>query len=57
VLVLTLGGSGAGAGVLSLPALIPPGSPEVVFTLQAWIPDAGGTQGFSNTNGVEFHIE
>lgn len=47
--------NGSGVGNLSL--LLPPGSGSFTFTMQAYVLDAAGPEGFSATNGllVEIH--
>jgi hypothetical protein len=54
---VALGGSGPGNGSFALSAVLPSTTPEIVFTLQAWILDAGGVDGFATTNGVEVSVE
>jgi WD40 repeat protein len=57
LLPLALPGSGAGNGALSLPALLPTSLPDMSFTLQAWIQDAGAPKGWASTNGVQLDVE
>ena len=55
--VLGLPGSGAGGGALSVPAVLPPSMPQIGFTLQAWVHDAGAAAGWATTNGVQIDVE
>ncbi|HEX5012280.1 MAG TPA: hypothetical protein VFY71_17970, partial [Planctomycetota bacterium] len=57
IVPLGLAGSGAGNGSLVLPAILPPSIPDVLFTLQAWIQDAGAVKGWATTNGVQVSLE
>jgi len=54
---LGLGGVGAGNGSLSLPAILPSTTPDIVFTMQAWVKDAGAAKGWATTNGVQVSVE
>ncbi len=57
ILPLPLGGSGPGAGAISVPAQIPSGMANVLVRAQAFLPDPGaGAQGFSTTNGLNIDI-
>jgi WD40 repeat protein len=54
---LTLPGSGAGNGALTLPSILPTNLPDGIITLQAWVHDAGAAKGFASSNGVQLTIE
>jgi WD40 repeat protein len=54
---VVLGGAGPGNGSLALSGVLSSTMPDIVFTLQAWILDAGGVDGFATTNGVEVSVE
>ena len=51
-----LGGSGPGAGSLTFDIFLPPGLPEQLFTLQAFIPNAGPGGTPAATNGVSLFV-
>ncbi len=52
-LLLSLGGAGAGNGVVVLPATLPASLPSVTFTMQAFVGDNASSTGYSASNGVE----
>ena len=54
---IPLGGAGAGAGSVILPAVLPAGTSGLTTTFQAFVQDAGGAFGFSNSNGFEMSIQ
>lgn len=56
VLALPLGGSGAGQGSISVPAVIPANALPVTFDMQVFTQDAGVFQGYANSNGVEVEV-
>ena len=57
IVPLGLGGVGPGNGALTLPAILPSTIPDMVFTLQAWVKDAGAAKGWATTNGVQVSIQ
>lgn len=47
-----------GAGAVSLPALLPPGTPSVDLFMQFFPADSGSANGmYSTTNGLQMHIQ
>jgi hypothetical protein len=57
VLSLTLGGSGAGQGSLSVPSALPADLGRVTFYMQAFTQDNGVFQGYANSNGLEIEFD
>jgi WD40 repeat protein len=54
---LPLASGGPGAGTVALPVITPPWFTPQTLTTQAWIPDGGAIQGWSNTNGVSLTFQ
>ncbi|MCC7172335.1 MAG: hypothetical protein IT459_17955 [Planctomycetes bacterium] len=47
-----------GSGAVSLPALLPPGTPSVDLFMQFFPADSGSANGvYSATNGLQMHIQ
>lgn len=57
ILALPLGGAGPGAGSIVVPAVIPPGTPPVAFTMQAFVIDPGTLDGGAASAGLEVVIQ
>jgi len=57
IVTLPLSGSGPGNGSLAFLGTIPPGSPLGIVTMQAFVIDPGVSQGYSNTNALELHVQ
>ncbi len=56
VIPLPLSTGGVFPGSVYVPALLPASAPATTIYLQAFLPDAGVPQGYSNTNGVMLTI-
>jgi hypothetical protein len=57
IVTLPLGGAGPGAGSISVPATIPPSTPAVTFTMQAFVADPASSIGGVGSAALEVAIQ